>query len=390
MYDVIIVGAGAAGLFCAFQAAQRGHNVLVLEKQARPGLKILISGGGRCNFTNRVVSSSNYVSRNPHFCKSALARYPSADFIEFIERAGIAYHEKHRGQLFCDTSSKEIVNLLLRECEAAGVSIVYGVATTKLERQDDGFEITTPGDRFTTPRVVIATGGLSYERLGATDFGYRVAESFGHTIIPLQAALTPLLWSESDRERWGGLAGISCPVTVKTATQSLNEDLLFTHDGLSGPAILNITLHWQEGEPLWLDFSSQSSLQELLLSQRDSGSKSLVKNALAQHLPSRLAEQLCKLENISQSLDQVSEKRLKQFAAKLHHFEVIPAARDGYHKAEVTKGGVSTDELSSKTMESKLCSGLYFIGEVVDVTGALGGFNFQWAWASAYAAAEAF
>lgn len=387
--DAIIIGAGAAGLFAAFQAAQRGMKVLVLEKQSRAGLKILISGGGRCNFTNLHVTPGDYNSNNPHFCKSALSRYQPADFIRLVQNHGIAYHEKERGQLFCDHSSKDIVNMLLAQCRNVSASIQYNCLIQSIQKVESQFFVKTGEKVFSSPNLVIATGGLSFNNLGATDFGYLLAKQFGHSIIEPYPALTPIIWSQQDLAKWKGLAGLSCPVRVKTGKITEEDDLLFTHNGLSGPAILRTTLHWENRSPIMINFSPRTDLYTLLKAAKEKNSKALPKNWLAQYLPTRLAQTFSEELMATKAINQLSFKQLDQLAGRVHSFFFTPAESAGYSKAEVTGGGIDTREISSKSMESQRCRGLYFIGELLDVTGDLGGFNFHWAWASAFAAATA-
>lgn len=388
--DVLILGAGAAGLFCAAHVAQKGKRVVVLEKNERPGNKILISGGGRCNFTNRQVSSQHFHSANPHFCKSALARYSPADFIRIVEAYGITYHEKHQGQLFCDGSSKEILAMLLDECAKAGVEIVCNTNIEKIEMNGDSFRVHCADTRqWQAPRLVVATGGISYARLGATDLGLQLAHQFGHTIIEPRPALVPLEWSKADLEIYGSLAGVSCPVRISCGKKSYSDDLLFTHTGISGPAVLQISTHWRPREKIVVDFlPGQDPLSDWLI-RKSRGERVLVKNSMWQVLPVRIADILCAESGMTRPLNETPDKDLRLFAEKLHHWEFCPEQTASYEKAEAMAGGVNTMEISSQTMESKIAPGLYFIGEVLDVTGDLGGYNFQWAWASTHAASLA-
>ena len=385
-YDVIVIGAGAAGLFCAFQAAQRGRRVVLLEHNDRVGKKIGISGGGRCNFTNIHAVAENYLSENPNFCKSALARYSPWDFIALIEKHGIAYHEKKLGQQFCDGSSREIIDMLLRECHEAGVTIMTSCRVQEVSKNEN-FHLSTSRGPFTADSLVIATGGLSFEKLGATNFGYRLAKQFGISVTPLCPALVPLTFVSKDRDFCSNLAGVSLPVTVEYRDTKFEEALLFTHRGVSGPAILQISSTWKEGEELIFDLLPDATAATELL--RDRKSQALLPNILSRYLPRRFAEAWCDRYHFSKSAHQYSDQDFSNFLQLLHHWPFCFAGTEGYPKAEVTRGGVSTAELSSKTMESRKVPGLYFIGEVVDVTGWLGGYNFQWAWASGHAAAEA-
>ena len=385
-YDVIVIGAGAAGLFCAFQAAQRGRRVVLLEHNDRVGKKIGISGGGRCNFTNIHAVAENYLSENPNFCKSALARYSPWDFIALIEKHGIAYHEKKLGQQFCDGSSREIIDMLLRECHEAGVTIMTSCRVQEVSKNEN-FHLSTSRGPFTADSLVIATGGLSFEKLGATNFGYRLAKQFGISVTPLRPALVPLTFVSKDRDFCSNLAGVSLPVTVEYRDTKFEEALLFTHRGVSGPAILQISSTWKEGEELIFDLLPDATAATELL--RDRKSQALLPNILSRYLPRRFAEAWCDRYHFSKSAHQCSDQEFSNFLQLLHRWPFRFTDTEGYPKAEVTRGGVSTAELSSKTMESRKVPGLYFIGEVVDVTGWLGGYNFQWAWASGHAAAEA-
>ncbi|MBM3856545.1 MAG: NAD(P)/FAD-dependent oxidoreductase [Verrucomicrobia bacterium] len=385
-YDAIIIGAGAAGLFCSFQAAQRGNSVLLLEHNDRVGKKIGISGGGRCNFTNIHTSAENYLSENPNFCKSALARFSPWDFITLVEKHGIAYHEKKLGQQFCDASSREIIDMLLIECHEAGVKIVTSCHVQNVSKEEK-FHLMTSRGSFTADSLVIATGGLSFPKLGATDFGYRIARQFGIAITPLRPALVPLTFVSHDRNFCNNLAGVSLPVRVEHCGIKFEEALLFTHRGVSGPAILQISSTWKPGEELIFDLLPDSAASSQLLHERQS--QALLPNILSHYLPRRFAEAWCERHHFTKTAHHCSDQEFSNFLQLLHHWPMRFLETEGYPKAEVTCGGVSTSELSSKRMESRKVSGLYFIGEVVDVTGWLGGYNFQWAWASAHAAAEA-
>jgi predicted Rossmann fold flavoprotein len=379
-FDVIVLGGGAAGLFCAMEAGKRRRRVAVLERNESTGKKILISGGGRCNFTNLHCRPENFLSENAHFAKSALARFTPADFIALVEKHGIAYHEKTLGQLFCDDSARRIVDLLESECRAAKVQIVTNVDVREVKRVDQ-FIVRSDNLEYRAPVLVVATGGLSIPKMGATGFGYELARQFGHRIVATRPALVPLLFHERDRKRYSELSGVSAEVVASTDSQEFREKMLFTHRGLSGPAILQISSYWKDGKEISLDLvPGKETLNEV---RRGSNRNAeAVLKALQLFLPNRFAEAWLKAHTpksfTNTSLD-VLEKQL-------HHWQVRPSGTEGYAKAEVTAGGVDTRELSSKTMESQKVPGLYFIGEVVDVTGQLGGFNFQWAWASAAAA----
>ena len=380
-FDVLILGAGAAGLFCAVEAGNRGRRVAVLEHADRLGKKILISGGGRCNFTNIHTSPDNFISANPHFAKSALARFTPADFLALVQKHRIPYHEKTLGQLFCDHSASDISNMLESECRAAKVQIFLNTRVTEVRRSTE-FILCSDSDEFRAPVLVVATGGLSIPKMGATSFGYELARQFGLGIIPTRPALVPLLFNRSDHHRYSELAGVSVEVLASSAGGiSFREKMLFTHRGLSGPAILQISSYWKEGQPLHLDLAPDRRATALL---RASNRRNLAaaRKALQEILPNRLAARWLEFHAPST----YTNPALDAFERELHDWTLTPGATEGYEKAEVTSGGVDTRELSGKSMESRQVPGLFFIGEVVDVTGQLGGFNFQWAWASAAAA----
>jgi predicted Rossmann fold flavoprotein len=384
-WDVIIIGGGAAGLFCAFEAGRRGRRVLVLEHAERVGKKISISGGGRCNFTNIYTSAENFISANPHFCKSALARYTPANFISLVEKHGIEYHEKKLGQLFCDGSSSQIIDMLLRECADAGVEIRCHCQVRSLQKENS-FKIETNQGSFVSPSLVIATGGLSIAPLGATDFGYRIARQFGLRIEETRPALVPLTLTSQMLRQLSSLSGVSLDVIVDCCGKEFRENILITHRGLSGPAILQISSYWRPDEPISINLLPGEDAFDML-TRNQSSSVELV-NLLAHRLPRRFAQAWCELYAASKPLKQYDRRELDEIAQKIHHMQLTPSGTEGFRKAEVTAGGVATTELSSQTMEAKRVPGLYFIGEVVDVTGQLGGYNFQWAWASAYAAGQ--
>lgn len=387
--DVIVIGAGAAGLFCAIEAGKRGRRVLVIEHADRVGKKIAISGGGRCNFTNIHTSPENFVSANPHFCKSALARYTPADFISLVEKHGIAYHEKKLGQLFCDGSSQQIIDLLLRECADAGVEIRCGCQVLSVQK-DDKFRIETNQGSFATTSLVIATGGLSIAPLGATDFGYRIARQFGLRIEETRPALVPLTLTSQMLKQLASLSGVSVEALVSCGDSNnapeFRENILLTHRGLSGPAILQISNYWKPGSPISINLLPDVNIYEALKENRSPEVE--LSNLLSRFLPKRFAQAWCELYAPSKPLKQYHDAELRDIAQKIHHMQITPAGTEGFKKAEVTSGGVSTTELSSRTMEATRVPNLYFIGEVVDVTGQLGGYNFQWAWASAFAAGQ--
>jgi predicted Rossmann fold flavoprotein len=386
--DAIVVGAGAAGLFCAIEAGKRGRRVLVLEHSDTVGKKIKISGGGRCNFTNIYTNPDNFTSSNPHFCKSALARYTPADFVSLVEKHGIAYHEKKLGQLFCDGSSQQIIDLLLRECAAAGVEIRCECQVTSVVRdqQTGSFLIETNRGTFRSSSLVIATGGLSIASLGATDFGYRIARQFGLRIEEPRPGLVPLTLTSQMLEQWAKLSGVSVDAIVGCDGREFRENILLTHRGLSGPAILQISSYWKPGVPVSINLMPDEDVLDRL-KQNQSSEIELV-NLLSRYLPRRFVQAWCELYAPSRPLKQYSSRELEDIARRLHNMQIIPSGTEGFRKAEVTAGGVSTTELSSQTMEATRVPGLYFIGEVVDVTGQLGGYNFQWAWASGYAAGQ--
>lgn len=384
--DVIVIGGGAAGLFCAAQAGKRHRRVLVLERAEKVGKKILISGGGRCNFTNREVSAANYISQNPHFAKSALARYTPQDFIRLVEKHGIEYYEKKLGQLFCRDTSRRIVQMLLDECAAVGAQIKTNCEIKSVRKTNEIFVIETNLGSFESESLVVACGGLSFPKVGATDLGYRIARQFDLKIEKTRPSLVPLVFGENRLKEFGKLAGISLETAASFGSAAFRENILFTHRGLSGPAILQISNYWKPKEQISFDLLTGKNAFELLAESRNSRQELV--NFLSQFLPARFAERFCAEFAPSKPLNRFSAKELEQIAALLHDWKIRFDETEGYHKAEVTLGGVSTDELSSKTMEAKRVKNLYFIGEVVDVTGWLGGYNFQWAWASGFAAGQ--
>jgi predicted Rossmann fold flavoprotein len=384
-YDAIILGAGAAGLMCGIEAGRRGRHVLVLERAERIGKKILISGGGRCNFTNLHTGAENFLSSNPHFSKSALARYTPADLVSLVEKHGIPYHEKKLGQLFCDRSAHDITGMLEQECRTSSVEIKASSIVREVSKAD-AFVVRTDSDVFHAPCLVVATGGLSIPKIGATSFGYDLARQFGLQIQTPRPALVPFVFGEADSKRWGDLAGVSTEViaSVASSKQTFREKMLFTHRGVSGPAILQISSYWDGHEPVCLDLAPDRDLVlELRTAARRDGAgwKSLVRDVLPRRLADRWLE--------SQPLTGNSDSALAEAERQLHEWKVLPQGTEGFGKAEVTAGGVNTNELSAKTMESREVPGLFLIGEVVDVTGQLGGFNFQWAWASGFCAGQA-
>jgi predicted Rossmann fold flavoprotein len=386
--DVVIVGGGAAGLMCAIEAGKRGRRVLVIERSDQVGKKILISGGGRCNFTNLHVAPDNFISANPHFSKSALARYSPEDFIRMVEHHGIAYHEKELGQLFCDLSAKLIVQMLVDECRQAGVRIEVDCVVSGIERTSDGFALETSRGPVDTDALVIASGGLSIPKMGATGFGYELAKRFDHSIVPTRAALVPLTFSDDDLLRYRDLSGIGLPVEVGSNGHCFAGPMLFTHRGISGPAILQISSYWQSGQGLQVNLLPGRDGFEWLEDRQRNRPDAELKTVLGELFPKRLAQRLCELAFDNRPLRQYRAPELQAIAEQLQRWVFRPNGTEGYRTAEVTLGGVNTDELSSATMASKKVPGLYFIGEVVDVTGHLGGFNFQWAWASGHAAGQ--
>ncbi len=392
-FDVLILGAGAAGLMAAVEAGRRGRRVAVLERAERPGKKILISGGGRSNFTNLHTQPDNFLAANPHFAKSALARYTPADFVRLVERHGIAYHEKTLGQLFCDGSAQQIVDMLMRECAQAGVRVQCATAVWEVRRDDasgadatsGAFTVVAGKDVFTAPSLVVATGGLSIPKMGATGFGYDLARQFSIPIEPCRPALVPLTLGGAEHDDFAELTGISAAVTAACGLRSFSEKMLFTHRGLSGPAILQISSYWRKPEAIRIDWSPEQPLLASLRTATARRDQAAFKAALRTHLPARLADRLVEVAK-PQSW---TNHALDELEKRLHDWVFTPSGSEGYEKAEVTAGGVSTSALSAQTMECRNVPGLFFIGEVVDVTGHLGGFNFQWAWASGAAAGRA-
>ncbi|MBP2168793.1 putative Rossmann fold flavoprotein [Erwinia toletana] len=390
-FDVIIIGAGAAGMFCAAQAGQRGRRVLLLDNGKKAGRKILMSGGGRCNFTNLYTEPAAYLSNNPHFCKSALARYTQWDFIDLVNRHGIAWHEKTLGQLFCDDSAQQIVELLLKECEQGGVTVRLRSEVISVERDDNGYTLQLNGAAVQAEKLVIASGGLSMPGLGATPFGYKLAEQFGLRVFATRAGLVPFTLHKPLLDHLQALSGVSLP-TVMTAEDGtvFKEAMLFTHRGLSGPAVLQLSSYWQPGEFVSVDLSPGQDLDSFINAERSEHPNLSLKNSLAKVLPKRLIEVLQTLQTVPDvTLKQLNSRQQSELAAALHQWRVQPNGTEGYRTAEVTLGGVDTTQLSSKTMEARDVPGLYFIGEVADVTGWLGGYNFQWAWSSAWACGQA-
>ena len=389
-FDVVIIGAGASGLMCAATAGQRGRRVLVLEKANKPGKKILMSGGGRCNFTNTGTGPENFLSANPHFCKSALARYSPWHFLEMVERHGIAWHEKELGQLFCDESSKLIVQMLVDECTRAGVRIETRSAITAVNVEDDGrFAIRSRLGTTVADRVVVASGGLSIPSMGASGFGYEVAGQFGHQVLPTRAGLVPLTLSGRHQERLAELAGVALPVEARCNGMAFRNAMLLTHRGVSGPAILQISSYWQPGDALALDLLPGTDALDLLQQWQARRPDAELRTLLGEAMPKRFAQRLCEHWLRSQPMRRYTPAELRDMAAMLSAWPLVASGTEGYRTAEVTLGGVDTAEVSSSTLESRRVPGLHFVGEVLDVTGWLGGYNFQWAWASGHAAGQA-
>lgn len=388
-FDVVVIGAGAAGLHCAAIAAARGRSVLVLDHAKQAGKKILISGGGRCNFTNIYASPENYLSNNPHFCKSALKRYTQWDFIALVQKHNIAYHEKTLGQLFCDDSAKQIVAMLLDECATYGAEVQLRTTISQIQHDQQGYLLSTNHDSIRAQAVVVACGGLSMPALGATPFGYQLAEQFGHRILPVRAGLVPFTLHDADKQRFAELSGLAVDVVASNDRTSFKEAMLFTHRGLSGPAMLQISSYWWPGEALQIDLHPQADLLHELQTLRRDRPKMSLRSALQLWFPKRLAVALAEqFQWPDKNLADCNNALLQAVAGALQQWTIKPNGTEGYRTAEVTLGGVDTDQVSSKTMESKLQPGLFFIGEVLDVTGWLGGYNFQWAWSSAFACAE--
>lgn len=386
-FDVVVIGAGAAGMMCAAQAGQRGRRVLIVEHYPVVGEKIRISGGGRCNFTNVDAAPANYLSQNREFCRSALARYTPAHFVRLVERHRIAWHEKKLGQLFCDRSSLDIIAMLKAECARGNVQWRIPCAVHTVSHEPDGFVVATGDGNARCASLVIATGGLTVPKIGATPFGYRIAEQFGLAVVPPRPALVPLALPPGALAHYANLSGVSVDAEVRCGNGRFRESLLFTHRGLSGPAILQISSYWDGRSPIAIDLLPDFDAARWLSAHRRSDAR--LDNVLAERLPKRLAQQWCAIHGIALPMRALGGERLRTIAAALHEWQVLPSGTLGYNKAEVTAGGVDTRALSSQTMVATAVPGLYFIGEVVDVTGWLGGYNFQWAWASGYAAGQA-
>jgi len=387
-YDVIIIGAGGAGLMCAIEAGKRGRKILLLDHSAKIAEKIRISGGGRCNFTNIHASPKNYLSQNPHFCVSALRRYRPQDFIDLVDRHGIDWHEKKLGQLFCDGRAQQIISMLVQECEAAGVEIKLDTNVEEVEKLADGYRLETTKGCFSCASVVVATGGRSIPKMGASGFGYDLATRFGLDIIPPMPALVPFTFQQDLLEKFKNLAGVSAQAVVRCGKTSFPEAVLFTHRGLSGPAILQISSYWQAGDEIYVNLAPDSDMVALLKTAREKQPRQTVEIFLSQTFAKRLALFLCEEAGVKGRLADLSNKQINKLGQQINFWALKPSGTEGYRTAEVTRGGIDTRELSSKTFESKKSAGLYFIGEVLDVTGHLGGYNFQWAWASGHAAGQ--
>jgi predicted Rossmann fold flavoprotein len=387
--DVVIIGAGASGLMCAIEAGKRGRNVLVLDHANRVGKKILMSGGGRCNFTNYTIDAGCYISQNPHFCKSALSRYTQWDFLSLIAKYKIPFHEREHGQLFCNDSAKDIVNMLLAECEQANVKIQLNTHVEQIkQRTAQKFSIKTDKGIITSQSLVLATGGLSIPKIGATPFGYQIAEQFGINVIPTRAGLVPLTLHSEDKNRFAPLSGIAVPCVVSNERQSFKEAVLFTHRGLSGPAILQISSYWQPGEAIVINLLPDMDLVEFLKTKRQQKTHVQLKTLLVEWLPKRLTMALLPETILETQLTDLSDAKITRTATQLQQWTLKPNATEGYRTAEVTLGGVDCAVVSSKTMQSLQVPGLFFIGEVLDVSGWLGGYNFQWAWSSGWCAGQ--
>ncbi|HEB56090.1 MAG TPA: NAD(P)/FAD-dependent oxidoreductase [Gammaproteobacteria bacterium] len=387
--DVLIIGASASGLMCAIQAGKRGRKVIILDHADKPGKKILISGGGRCNFSNYNISSENYISHNPHFCKSALSRFSQWDFIAMLNEYKIPYHEREHGQLFCDNSARDILSMLLVECKKANVEIRLNCEIEQTEKTDEHlFIINTSTGKFQSNALVIATGGLSIPRMGASPFGFKLAQQFGHHVQPTSAGLVPFTLQPKDKERLATLSGIAVDSIVSNERIQFRENLLFTHRGLSGPAILQISSYWNPSEDINIKLLPDHDVTDFLSTRKSTQAKIRLKTVLAEILPKRLLLTLLGQQIVDSSLQNISQARIGEIARQLQHWNIKPNGTEGYRTAEVTRGGIDCNELSSKTMESRKVKSLYFIGEVVDVTGWLGGYNFQWAWSSGWCAGQ--
>lgn len=388
-YDVVIIGAGAAGMMCAVEAAKRGRSVLILDHAAAPGEKIRISGGGRCNFTNIHASPKNFLSGNPHFCISALSRYTQRDFITLVERHRIAYHEKTLGQLFCDGSARQIIDMLVSEMQGRGVELALSASVEDVRKTVEGFALTLSTGLVTCQSLVVACGGKSIPKMGATGFGYELAERFGLAIVETRPALVPLTFDANTLERLAPLAGNAVDAEVACGKTRFSEAMLFTHRGVSGPSILQISSYWREGDEIRIAMLPGVDVADLIRVAKRSNGRQAAQTVLANHLPKRLAQSIAERTGIDGNLADLSDAQMKTIAAAVNDWRIKPAGSEGYRTAEVTLGGVDTNGLDQKTMQAKSVPGLFFIGEVVDVTGWLGGYNFQWAWSSGWVAGKA-
>ncbi|MBZ9753774.1 NAD(P)/FAD-dependent oxidoreductase [Mesorhizobium sp. ESP6-5] len=388
-YDVVIIGAGAAGMMCAVETAKRGRSVLILDHAAAPGEKIRISGGGRCNFTNIHASPKNFISRNPHFCISALSRYTQRDFIALVERHGIAYHEKTLGQLFCDGSARQIIDMLVSEMRGRGAELVLSTRVEAIGKTEEGFELALSTGSVSCQSLVVACGGKSIPKMGATGFGYELAERYGLAVVETRPALVPLTFDAKTLERLSPLAGNAVDAEIACGKTRFSEAMLFTHRGVSGPSVLQISSYWREGDEIRIAMLPGTDVAELVRAARRGNGRQAVQTVLANHLPKRLAQAIAEQTGLDGNLADLSEAQIKTVEAAVNDWRIKPAGSEGYRTAEVTLGGVDTNGLDQKTMQAKLMPGLFFIGEVVDVTGWLGGYNFQWAWSSGWAAGQA-
>lgn len=388
--DVVIIGAGAAGLMAAATAGYRGRSVTVVDMGKKPGRKILISGGGRCNFTNENAGPENYLCQNPHFTKSALSRYSAQDFIELVDRHGLNYHHKTLGQLFCDDSAQDIVDILMTECEWAGVNIAMRSEVIAVSKNETGYLIQTSGESYQCESLVVASGGLTMPKLGASPIGYKIAEQFALDVLPTTAALVPFTLHDHDKQKFDGLSGISIFTEISSEDgTTFKENILFTHRGLSGPAVLQISSFWRAGQAVTINLLPETHIDSLIAEWRETSPQKSLKNMLTTVLPKRFVETLIKQKDITdKAINQISKDEVTYLSQYLHHWQIKPNGTEGYRTAEVTLGGINTDELSSKTFEAKKAKGLYFIGEVIDVTGWLGGYNFQFAWSSGVACGQ--
>ncbi len=387
--DVVIIGAGASGLMCAIEAGRRGRTVLVLDHANKAGKKILMSGGGRCNFTNYSVEAENFLSQNAHFCKSALSRFTQWDFLALIQQHEVPYHEREHGQLFCNESARDVLNMLLTECDKAGVKIQLNTHIKAIQQgNDSSFVLKTNTQTIDCQSLVVATGGLSIPKMGATPFGYKIAEQFGVKVVPTRAGLVPFTLHVADKEKFAALSGLALPCTISNARQSFTENLLFTHRGLSGPVVLQMSSYWQEGEALLINLLPDVDLKKQLLVAQQDKLKLKLKNYLSQFLAKRLVPLFLPNDLLESALIDLSHQQIEFIIAQFHSWEVKPNGTEGYRTAEVTLGGVDCHAISSKTLQANEVAGLYFVGEVLDISGWLGGYNFQWAWASGWCAGQ--